>query len=484
MNRDDVVPPLVLQADYLETPMLLFGGDALALSSYVGLVTYGPLELPSQPPKSLIILYPGKSEFKNVAVKVKDALENGYKRYFPRSFKTIFRVDVDLELVEIDTSKYSLHRSDETATEYYTKFIEVCGDKDECLPMILMNKVPEGLEMSLYTEVKSKFTLSGIPIQVFTYETFSDQEKFRWSVFPLALQIFVKMGGVPFVLKGDSLSIPEDEKVLILGLGLSKVSLRQKEATYVAFTTVFESNGRWRLIKWSPQPYNRGLLIQLIRNTIVNTVDEVLSNYLVSKPVKLHVIVHYSGKNISVDEETVLMSACQDLRQVRGIDVKPYIVKIQESMYVSYDTENECIKDRVPTNLPNVGTVIKLKDDLYLLYTAGCVTVQTPEGGVICRPNARGSPSPLIVSIKRLEGVKYELKDLDLIKSVFLMARMNYMSINNPVSKLPITVKYTKSLAYMTHKILGSIVRGHSERASASIDSLIPERLKNKLWFI
>ncbi|MEM3863951.1 MAG: Piwi domain-containing protein, partial [Metallosphaera sp.] len=355
MNRNDVVPPLILQADYLEMPMLLFGGDASTLSSYIGLVTYGPLELPSQPPKSLIILYPGKSEFKNVSVKVKDALEKGYKKIFPRGFETIFRTDVELELVEIDANKYSLHRSDETATEYYTKFFEVCGDKDECLPMILMNKVPEGFGASLYSEVKSKFTLSGIPIQVFTYETFSDQEKFKWSVFPLAVQIFVKMGGVPFVLKGPSLNIPENEKVLILGLGLSKVPLRQKEATYVAFATVFESNGKWRLIKWSPQPYNRIFLIQLMRNIIVNTIDEVLSNYLVSTPAKLHVIVHYSGKNVSVDEETVLVSACQDLRQVRGIDVKPYIVKIQESMYVSYDTENECIKDGVSTNLPNVG---------------------------------------------------------------------------------------------------------------------------------
>lgn len=471
---------LFLPGNYLNMPKLVFRGDAPALSHYYGLTIYGPYELPSNPPKTIVLLYPNSDGFRVVATRVKDALEKGYKRYFPEGFTDIFEVDVDFEVIDIDFSKYDMFKPETTAEEFYKKYVEVCSDVNDCFPIIVMNKIPRGLYESLYIEVKYRFTIEGMPSQVVTYETFSDDNLFKWSIFPLALQIFVKMGGIPFLLY-DRLNIPEDEVAMIIGIGLSRIRLQTREVKYIGFALAFEANGRWRLVKWSPQPYNRDRLPHMLRTLIHNVVDDVLRNYAVERPSKVHVIIHYSGKNISVAEEDAIRNACQRIRQVQNIDIVPYVVKIQESMYRLYDEDSPCIdSNNQPTYLVKVGTTIRLKEDLYLLHTTGCVTIQTSRGDIKFKPNAHGTPSPLIVSIKRLQGVRYELDNIELVKTVLYMARMNYASINNPVSKLPISVKYSKMLAYITARLayrLGQIEGG-------DINSLIPDRLKQVLWFI
>lgn len=470
---------LFLSVYYLSLPNLAFRANLPALSSYYGLINYGPYELPPRPKKTIAILYPDDNSFEHIATKIKDALEKGFKGYFPGGFAKIFDVDIDFVTAKIDSSRYNMLEPEVTAEEYYNKYAEICKDQDDCFPVLLINKVPRGLYKSLYTEVKYKFTDEGIPSQVATYEVFSDEDLFKWSIFPLALQIFVKMGGTPFLLH-DRLNIPEDEVAMIIGVGLSKIHLQAEEARYIGFATAFEANGQWRLIRWSPHPYNKNELPTMLKTLISDVIDDVLSRYTIKKPSKIHAIVHYSGKNISVAEECAMKDACYEIKQIQNINVIPYIVKIQESMYRLYDEESPCYdSNNNPTYLVRVGTTIKLKENLYLLNTTGCIAVQTGKGDIIFRPNTHGSPSPLIVSIKRLKGIEYELDDIELVKSVLYMARMNYGSINNPISRLPISTKYSRVLAHMAARFMYKLGGG-----SGDINSLIKDRIKRTLWFI
>jgi len=471
---------LLLPGYNLDIPRLVFRGDAPAISPYYGLTIYGTYELPPKTPKIITLLYPNDYGFREVTKKIKEALEGGYRGYFPMGFKDIFQLDVDIEMMDMDSAKYDMLNPKTTAEAFYNRFTEACKDIDSCFPVVLMNRIPRGLHESLYTEIKYKFTIEGIPSQAVTYEVFSDESLFKWSIFPLALQIFVKMGGTPFLLY-DRLNVPEDEATMIIGVGLSKVPLQAKEERYVGFALAFEANGRWRLIKWNPQPYSKENLPHMLRRLIYDVIYDVLNKYVVGKPRKIHVIVHYSGKNVSVAEEDALRDACQRIGQVLGIDVIPYLVKTQESMYRLYSEDSHCFDHSgQPTYLVKVGTVIGLKEDLYLLQTTGCVPVQTSTGQITFRPSAHGAPSPIIVSIKRLQGVRYELNDIELVKSVLYMARMNYASINNPVSKFPISVKYSKRLAYMTARLAYRL----SQVGGNDINSLIPDKLKQVLWFI
>jgi|GEM_PF-1196828 len=480
MSDPNLENVLLLPGYNLDVPRLAFRGDAPAISPYYGLTIYGPYELPPEPPKTITLLYPNDYGFGEVAKKIKEALEGGYRGYFPRGFKDIFQLDVDVEMIDMNSTKYDMLNPETTAEAFYNRFTEACKDIDSCFPLILMNKVPRGLYESLYTEVKYRFTIEGISSQVATYEVFSDESQFKWSIFPLVLQIFVKMGGTPFLLY-DRLNIPEDEATMIIGVGLSKVPLHAKEKRYVGFALAFEANGRWRLVRWNPQPYNKEDLPHMLKGLVYNVIYDVLKKYVVGKPKKVHVIVHYTGKNVSVAEENALRDACQKIGKVLNTDVIPYLVKIQESMYRLSSEDTPCTdRSGQRTYLVKVGTVIGLKEDLYLLQTTGCVPVQTSTGQIMFRPSAHGAPSPIIVSIKRMQEVRYELNDIELVKSVLYMARMNYASINNPVSKIPISVKYSKELAYMTARLTYRLSQGGGN----DINSLIPEKLKQVLWFI
>ncbi|MCD6096333.1 MAG: hypothetical protein J7J99_07225 [Thermoprotei archaeon] len=474
--NDENAQYILLEARRIRIPMLAFRGEQPALSVYYGLVRFGPYELPVSYPKTILIVYPNKSEFREVAKRVKEALENGYKGYFPEGFASIFDLNVEFDLVAINPNKYTILDPQNTALEYYERFSEVSKTKNnDCFLMALINKVPQSLHESLYTEIKFLSTKNNVPSQIITYEVFSDEGLFKWSIFPLALQIFVKMGGTPFLLY-NRLRIPEEETALIIGIGLSRISLGLKEIRYVGFALAFEPNGKWRLIRWSQQPYDRKNLPYMFEKLIRDVIDEVLRKYAVSTK-RIHVIIHYSGKNISVAEEVNIKAACEQIKEMKGLEVMPYVVKINDSMYRLYDEANPCPDSSgLNTFLPWVGTTIKLKDDLYMLQTTGCVKVQTSCGAMRSRPNAFGSPSPILVSIKRLSGIQYELRDLDLVKSVLYMCRMNYVSVNNPVSRLPITVKYSRRLAYITSKFAAS--------KNIDINAIVPQKIARTLWFV
>ena len=470
---------LFLSGFYFKIPYLLFKGDTPAISPYYGLSLYGPYELPPKPFKTILFLYPDSKNFEIIVNEVAKALENGYRRYFPNGFNKIFKLDIDIEKQKVEYNKYNLLDPDSTAEAYLETLKQVSRDISDCFPILMINKVPRGLYRSLYVSLKYRFTLEGLPSQIFTYETFSDREIFKWSIFPLALQIFVKMGGIPFLLR-DRLKTPENESIIIIGIGVSRIHLMDKEVKYVGFALVFEASGRWRIIKWSSAPYIKGKLPQMIRKLIIDAVNDVVRSYAVKKPEKMHVIIHYSGKNIAVSEEGAIINACNKLKEIHKIPMIPYIVKIQPSIYRMFDENNLCFNSKgSSTYLVNVGTVIRLKEDLYLLHTTGCVKVQTARG-IISRPNTHGSPSPLIVSIKRLEDINYELNDNELIKSVFYMCRMNYVSINNPISRFPVSTKYSRLLAQITLKL----TLGLDEEKTEDINLLIPQELNRKLWFI
>lgn len=477
MDNEDLRNIIFTPGYRLEMPRLLFKGGAPAVTLYFGLVSYGPYMYPSSPPSNIVILHPDNTEFKFLAEKILNAFKEGYYGFFPKGFSDIFEIDVEFELQKVPN--YDLYNYKSTAKEFYDIFTHEFPDTDNYFPILLMNKVPKGLYESLYTEVKYLFSTNGIPTQVVTYETFSDTEAFKWSIFPLALQVFVKMGGTPFILY-DRLEVPNDEAIVIVGLGISRIRLPNRERKYVGFALTFSVEGRWRLIKWSSHPYSKEGLAIMLHKLIYDVVENVIKTYAIQKLKRIHVIIHYSGKNVSVGEEEYLKSAALDLKEIRNIEVIPYIVKIQESMYRIYDEENPCPgRDGIPTYLTSVGTIIKLKKDLYLLNTTGCASVQTIHGRIFNKPNAQGSPAPLLISIKRLIRDSQHLDDIELIKSVYYMARMNYASVNNPISKLPISIKYSKLLAYVSEKI----IRKNFEE-NMDINSIIPDKLRKKLWFI
>ena len=65
-----------------------------------------------------------------------------------------------------------------------------------------------------YYEAKASFARLGIPTQMVTAELLQNDRKFGWSVASIALAVFAKLGGIPWVVES-----PAVDKDLIIGVG-------------------------------------------------------------------------------------------------------------------------------------------------------------------------------------------------------------------------------------------------------------------------
>ena len=185
------------------------------------------------------------------------------------------------------------------------------------------------------------------------------------------------------------------------------------------------------------------------------------------KPHSIGLIIHYSGKNVSISEEQALWEAVEHIKGVKGIEVNPYILKINDSrLRASVGEASPCVgKTGLSTGLVPVGSVYRMNPQTYILFTLGCLDL----GGGEYRATGSGTPTPIIISIKNLFSENGQELEKALLRSIFGACCMNYTSINNPVNRLPITVKYAREIAYLLNRV--------------RLDSL-PQDVTMKLWFI
>ncbi len=182
-------------------------------------------------------------------------------------------------------------------------------------------------------------------------------------------------------------------------------------------------------------------------------------------------IIHYSGKEISSREEDAIAKALQELKLSRKI-LAVYVLKIKKSDIAIYDLESPFKINDSETGYPEIGTVFKLKPDVYLLVTTGYFKVN----GEVKSNIWRGLPSSLIISRHReMEKINEditEINDESLLASVFGLCRLNYTSVQNPVSTEPITTRYSREIAWLTLRV----------QAAKSISEI--ETFRTRMWFI
>jgi len=434
---------------------LLFQGSRATIHPYFGLVKWGPFMQPSE------------FEYEEVAIIGKDGrflqhfkthLSEGLGGKFPGGFNNIFKTDLDLEFYQIDDEEDEEIIFDEFKSNgLFRRF-----------PVVIIPKTPRSDYNSLYYRVKSKFLENGIPSQIFTRETTLDENTYSWSIFPLAIQIFAKMGGVPYVLAKRVIGEASDttSRILVLGVGMSSSPLERDRIA--GFVTIYDENGQWLLSKVDTEKNpSKEVFASKLKEMILDAINISIKKLNVDLS-RFSVLIHYSGKEMSGHEEETLWKAIQDAKDSLGVDVGVYVVKINNSNYIAASSISKCHHNGLPTGLINTGTVFQLKD-FYLLFTTGCIPEFPNRRGEpsknITKPSA---PSPIIVSIKEIVENKRDMSPQNLISSVYAMCRMNYTSINNQLNRLPVTVKYSREIAWMTLRL----------------GKMSNERIEKVLWFI
>ena len=393
----------------------------------------------------------------------KDLISGLPKQSIFRPFNQIFKTNLDFQVVEYESSDYNEDKILEAYENNYERFT---------FPLVVTPKVAKSQIDSIYYRVKARFLDKELeekatPSQIFTKDLLKKRSEsvntdYSWSLLPTAVQMFTKMGGVPYVLEQSCINVKEHVNVHFMGLGLT-VDPRNKQKR-AGFVSIFNDNGSLSFV-------DSNILTDSVSESygklISNAIDRIIRESDVNKNI---LIVHYSGKELGKNEDELIRKAIQ-IALSKKKDIAAYVTKVNRSNIFLIDTDS-LSKDRSGhlTYYPRVGSVISLKDGLYVMMTGGVIDSKTnmPTGGL---------PSALLVSIhKELNSYPSDATTLnndDLVKSVFIMSRISYSNISNPVLNEPITIRYSREIAYLTLKL---------SYLNDEID--LPEHIRKVMWFI
>lgn len=274
-----------------------------------------------------------------------------------------------------------------------------------------------------YLVTKAKFLSRGIPVQEFRPETMNkDAEQLQWALGGIALQMFAKLGGVPWLLRAPQQAPHE----IVLGLGSGHLGTGRfgERERIVGLTTAFSGDGRYWLTEASKAvPYDEHE--QAVGEAAAAAITQVRKQMAWVKGDKVRLVFH-SFKDFSGQHVQKLLAAVETLRD-EGFDVEFAFVHVVESHPVLlFDTAQ---KNRIPER----GIGIKLRDHEAVVSLMGPQDVR----------NARvGFPRPLLLRIHK----DSTFKNLEYLCEQAL-AFAGHSWRNFSPSSLPVTILYAELIA-------------------------------------
>lgn len=273
-----------------------------------------------------------------------------------------------------------------------------------------------------YLVTKAKFLGRNVPVQEFRVETMQKpKDQLQWALGGIGLQVFAKLGGVPWLLQTKT---KEHELVLGLGsanLGTGKFGDRER---VVGLTTAFSGDGRYWLTETS-----KTVKYEDHEDAVIDSAVSAFKRartdmaWRAGDPVRvvIHSFKDFRDKHVDALKKAVLAVAGSDL------EVKFAFVHIVEKHPLLVFDPGE--KQRVPPR----GVVVRLGNSEAL------VTVQGPTE---VRREASGFPRPVCVKVHRSST----FTDVEYLSwQVLAFSAISWRNFSPTTA--PVTVQYAKWIA-------------------------------------
>jgi len=413
----------------------------------------------------ILILY--QQDKAKLAKKLLEDMRNGLrenKKIFP-GFNQALKTDI-----KIKVASFSSYDPD----EIYDVYIQH-GSPDKVFPLIVLPKVNRSIYDSIYYRTKARFLASDVPSQVVTEDLIRDEARYRWSLLSISIQIFAKMGGVPYALDRSVMRVedPSSTSIAIMGLGISAHPLHRRRG--VGFVTLFDHNGVWNFMDSSVLSMDKQ---EDMSEKIAELLERSISKILSTSSKKNNILViHYSGKEIGRKEEEAVRNAIKNAESMNKF-AAVYVLKIRDSdIIIGLEDGPHKTKDGTITWYPPVGVTFQLKPDVYAMATTGYFDLSEGAGRSMIKANVYvGLPTIKIVARHREVEIlnhEFNISDKDLLSTVFGMCRLNYVAISNPVSKEPVTIRYSREIAWITLRLMEN-----------QVDVSKLSRVRYIMWFL
>lgn len=403
-----------LVSNKLDNKKYVFGNEKTGSSQFHGIKNYGPFQKVKTQDVTYLFLFEDK--FKSFANDVYLSLIGKTNRGTFPGMTEMF----DLPLSKENVERISLKCLDvESLKDPISQILDKRNDapnKKIIAILLVENNEDDNIETnSPYYYLKYNLLKENIPVQVLTKERVGNPNTLKWSTSNIGLQIFSKLGGVPWFVK------PSNNNCLILGIGSAHKFDEEtgKIHKYLAYSICLDSSGIYRKLSILSESEDRNSYLSELRLNLISLLENEFSNY---SKVVLHVPFKIKQAEINSMEDA--------LSQFENIEFK--VIKINtDNKFFGFSNHN--------TEVPYESSYIRLANNEYLVWFEG---LQYGKEIVYQRV---GNP----VHIKFLNSKSSSREeDQTYLQDVLNLSGANWRGFN--AKSIPISIYYSKIIAEYT----------------------------------
>lgn len=428
---------LRIEPNIVNPPTLLFGnsGHGDTNENFAKhLRKYGPYSNNNVRNEPHILFVFPKVE-RDTALKLFNAIQKGLGA-FP-GFNDMFKISINTKnILSIQEFNVPSNLDNQAEADFFknhlSKYLESNHPNIDVAIQIHKKTAPFE-KPSPYYACKMLLTQYGIPSQGVSIDLMS-KSNFQWVVGNIALSLFVKMGGIPWVVKSD---VAHTE--LIIGVGRAYIKTGIGIEQSIGYTMCFESNGEFKEL----QVYSPKMSWTEYKNEFQTTLQGFIRNYSGVNSFVIHI-----PKKISKREERAIAEVAKSFK-----DISITILRVTAGDdYCLYDKDNRDL-------IPRRGLCFKLDEKEALLMYGGI----EENGSFSCK-----MLTPYHIR-KELSTSPLEFDHY--VKQAYHLGYMNWRGFN--AQSHPITIQYSRLIANLVGNLL-------------TIDNTlsIKEDLNKRLWFI
>ena len=439
----------MIKAFILPPVKFAFRGGQTRTDKLRGLQELGPFRpIPGGGSPCFGFVFP--KEYKDQANGLYLALKNGVG-YF-KGIESIFRVRLEKDLVfPINNFSLSGLRGTSVAQAYTDAILSWMAKNGRNSPDLFFLIHPKTSHSEVgtpYYACKAALLQDGILSQNVTLELLNDRSKFEWSAANIALQAFVKLGGIPWVVSSD-----EAEDDLIIGIGRSSIfdQVSRDTTNYIAFTACFSARGAFKFVALGEVAKTREDYLAKLREVVETSLAK--AENLGTRIGSLSV---HMPKEMGREEGETIQRAVAE----RASEKLPRVIITK----VTDEANFFAVDDRFPDGAPKRGTVIRVSDRDYVLYTEG----RDEKEPWRARIPAAVRVTPQRVALSHLQSVA-------LLRQVNDLSQVNWRGFN--ARARPISVAYghliAEILSHIPEENVSKLYRAPTQRT-----------LEERMWFL
>ncbi len=268
----------------LDKRIYQFHSNTESSSQFLGLKQNSPLVTLSRQPLFVFIF---TSELKPYANELYSAMKGkSYPTTFP-GLNEIFGINITTSDV-LSIIVPSIQLQDLIGVEPELTRLQIANPDRQLIGIFLQPTRDDEAQHSPYYFLKSVFLRKNLPLQVVTIERMKGKDGLKWSIANICLQIFAKLGGIPWCVK------PRNEKCIIFGLGSShQRSVEGNITRYLAYSVCLDSSGIYKRLDTLGEADSKHEYLELFKTNITTTIrsqlqsDSGLTTCVIHAPFKI-----------------------------------------------------------------------------------------------------------------------------------------------------------------------------------------------------